>query len=110
MKQYVIDELRPDDYRRIKAYLDQKFGESALDSIYWVPLETGLYDETQKEHTGCQPYYFALELDTGRLACELLVRTKNRIRCQCIAYASAEQRNWLMNSVDAFLNELEIKT
>ena len=110
MKQYVIDELRPDDYRRIKAFLDQKFGTSALDSIYWIPLEPRLYDDTQKAHKACQPYYFALDLEAGHLACELLVRTKNRVRCQCITYASAQQRNWLIDSVDAFFSKLEIKT
>ena len=110
MKHYVIDELRPDDYQRIKAFLDQKFGESALDSIYWIPLEPQLYGDAQKAHTACQPYYFALELVPSRLACELLVRTQNRVRCQCIAYASAEQRNWLIDSIDTLINELEIKT
>ena len=28
MKQYVIDELRPADHKKIKAYLDENFGPS----------------------------------------------------------------------------------
>ena len=109
MKQYVIDELRPDDYQRIKGYLEGRFGASGLGGIYWVPLDPRLYSDIQKEHTECQPFYFALDLNSNRLACELLIRTQNRMRCQCMGYASVEQRNWLMDLVDACFVELEIK-
>ena len=39
---------------------------------------------------------------------ELLVRTQNRIRCECIAYATDEQRNWLIRLVDDMLAQLGI--
>jgi len=110
MKQYVIDELRPADHQMLKAYLEERFGPAALGSIYWVPLDGGLLTKVQAEHRQCQPYYFALELSRERVACELLVRTKNNVRCSCMAYATAKQRNWLIEMVDAIFSRLKIIT
>jgi hypothetical protein len=50
----------------------------------------------------------AVELEETRLSIELLVRTRNRIRCNCIAYATPEQRNWLIRRVDDMLEQLGI--
>jgi hypothetical protein len=67
-----------------------------------------IYSEMQKAHNECQPFYFALELLPDRLACELLVRSQQRIRCHCIQYATESQRNWLIQSVDDVLEKLAI--
>jgi len=108
MKQYVVDELRSEDYSQIKAYLDQRYAVPEFDGLYWIPIAEELLDGVQKAHDDCRPFYFALELSPGRLACELLVRTRQQIRCQCIHYATADQRNWLIELVDAALEELKI--
>jgi len=63
MRQYRIDELRPGEYEKIKSYMDDRFGPSAVDGLYWVPLEDGLLDDVQRTHTDCRPFYFAVELD-----------------------------------------------
>jgi hypothetical protein len=110
MKQYVVDELRPDDHRKLKDFLDTHFAAPGFSGLYWVPLDEQFYADIQKSHLNCQPYYFALELTSERLACEMLVRTNNRIRCQCIQYATEIQRNWLMQVVDAWFDRLEIIT
>ena len=110
MKQYVVDELRPDDYRKLKEYLDANYAVPSVPGLYWLPLDEQLYADVQKDHSDCQPYYFALELTSERLACEMLVRTNNRVRCQCIQYATEIQRNWLMQVVDAWFDRLEIIT
>jgi hypothetical protein len=109
MKQYVIDELRPNDHQRIKRFLEEKYGASQLNGIYWLPLDPGLYSGTQSAHTECQPYYFALDLGPTRLSCELLVRTKSRMRCPCMGYASVAQRNYLIDTVDTCFDALDIK-
>jgi hypothetical protein len=108
MKQYVIDELRPEDYNALKKYLDEKFGQAVMGGIYWIPVETELLTDIQSEHKECRPHYLALELDPGRIACELLVRTQNRMRCDCIQYATVKQRNWLIEWVDRIFNRLDI--
>jgi hypothetical protein len=110
MKQYVIDELRPDDYRKIKGYLDEHFGPSDMGNIYWIPLDASFYDKDQCTHTGCHPLYLVIHLDSSSLAAELLVRTKNRVRCDCIRYASESQLNWFIAFVDSIFSRLEIIT
>jgi hypothetical protein len=110
MRQYVIDELRPEDYTRIKAYLDDTFGEDKMEGLYWVPLDEDYLSDVQGAHGGCKPFYFAIEIGPTALACELLVRTRNRIRCDCIGYATERQRNWLVDRVDAIFETLDIKT
>jgi hypothetical protein len=75
-----------------------------------VPLDAGVLTEIQSEHSDCQPFYFAIALEKDRLAIEMLVRTKNRIRCACIGYASNDQRMWIMDVVDAIFEALDIAT
>jgi hypothetical protein len=110
MRQYVIDELRPADYDTIKAYLDVRFAVPDFDGLYWIPLEENRLTAIQKEHIDCHPFYIALELLPDRLACELLVRSRQRIRCQCIQYASEVQRNWIIQMVDAMFEKLALIT
>jgi hypothetical protein len=109
MKQYVIDELRYPDFEKIKGYLDENFASSGVDGIYWIPVEVELLSDIQTAHVECQPFYFALQLEPQSLACEFLVRTQNRVRCNCIEYATQPQRNWLIQVVDAIFEKLEIK-
>ncbi|RJP92548.1 MAG: hypothetical protein C4518_06745 [Desulfobacteraceae bacterium] len=110
MKQYVIDELRPADQEKIKEYLDAHFGPADMGAIYWIPIEASVYNDTQTCHASCHPLYFALELSEAALTIELLVRTKNKIRCDCICYATEDQFLWLLRVVDAIFERLEIKT
>lgn len=108
MKQYVVDQLRYPDYEKLKALLDQRYGEAVMSAVYWIPLEREVLSPTQLEHRECQPHVAAIELEETRLSMELLVRTRNRIRCNCIAYATEGQRNWLIDIVDRMLEQLGI--
>jgi len=108
MKQYVIDELRPADQLRIKDYLDAHFGPADMETLYWMPLEPSLYSEDQRRHEQCHPLYVVVQLTTTSIAVELLVRTKNRIRCDCIRYADELQMKWAIGVVDAILENLKI--
>lgn len=110
MKQYVIDELRPHDYDRIKKYLDKHFERAELDGLYWIPLEARLLTPVQAKHAACQPFFIALALEPASLGCELLVRTKQHMRCDCLGYATEAQRNWIIDLIDALLAELAIIT
>ena len=75
MKQYVIDELRPEDYKALKKYLDEKFGPAEMDGIYWIAVAPDSLTDIHLQHKECRPHFLALDLDSGRLAFELLVRT-----------------------------------
>jgi hypothetical protein len=108
MKSYVIDELRYQDYEKLKAYLDEAYGQDVLGGLYWLPLPQDRLGPAQMGHDNCQPFYLALELFENRLVCELLVRTRERVRCDCIAYATTGQRDWLIGVVDAIFDKLEL--
>ena len=108
MKQYVIDEIRPADYEKVKAYLDETFGEAGIGGLYWLPLDETLYTAVQRAHSECAPFYLALELEFDRLCGELLVRTRKRVRCDCMHYADQRQRDWLIHTMDAIFDKLEI--
>ena len=110
MKQYVIDELRSSDYKALKAFLDEQFGPAEMNGIYWIPLAVDMLTNIQLAHTECQPQYAAVDLEGNRLACEFLVRSKHRVRCDCIRYATENQRNWLISLIDNIFDQLQIKT
>jgi hypothetical protein len=110
MKQYVIDELRAADYQALKKYLDEHYGPAALGGIYWIPLATEVLTDTQLEHRQCRPHYVAVDLDQSRMACELLVRTQNRVRCKCIGYTTEKQLRWLIALIDNVFSRLKIMT
>jgi len=109
MKQYVIDELRPVDFNKIKEFLDETHEASEVDHLYWFRLDDEILSPLQAEHKNCSPFYFAVELEPDRISFELLARTKNRVKCDCMAYATVDQRNWLIQSVDAAFARLNIK-
>ena len=108
MKQYVIDELRYNDFDDLREYFQTHFSSSGIEGLYWVPLDAEILSATQRSHAECQPHYFAVELEPERLSCELLVRTAARVRCNCIAYANERQRAWLLQVIDAVLEKLAI--
>lgn len=110
MKQYIIDELRPDDYRKIKDYLDENFKSSDVDGIYWIQIDHNLLTKVQAQHGDCQPFYFAVDLEPNLIAFEFLVRTRNRVRCNCMEYATEQQRNWLIRFADSIFERFNIKT
>ena len=110
MKQYVIDELRPADHQKVRKYLDEHFGPPEMGNIYWIPLDASLYDIDQARHSDCHPLFLAIHLEPSSIIGELLVRTKNRIRCDCIRYANESQMNWFVCFVESILSRLSIIT
>jgi len=110
MKQYRIDELRPMDYEKIKAYLDERFGSSHMEGVYWVPLDADLLDQVQSAHVDCQPFCFGVVLEPTVISFELLIRTRNRVRCDCIHYANEAQRDSIVGFADSIFETLKILT
>jgi len=110
MKQYIIDDLRPGEYEKIKTYLDENAGPSKMDGIYWIQIDENILTDIQSEHKECQPFYFAIEIETYRVSFELLVRTRSSIKCNCTSYATESQRNWIIQFADSIFEKLEIIT
>ena len=80
-----------------------------MDGIYWIQLDQNILTDIQAEHTDCHPFYFAADLEPNLIAFEMLVRTRKRMRCACMGYATETQRNWLIRLADSIFDELEIK-
>ncbi len=108
MKQYVIDGLRYNDYQKLKDFLDSHLVSSSIGGIYWLELDPEILTDIQREHVKCHPLVFGLMLEETCLSCEFLVRTQKNIKCECMAYATTDQRNWLIDQVDAILERLDI--
>jgi hypothetical protein len=108
MKQYRIDELRPDDFDKLRRYLDEHHGPCQVEGLYWIPIQTNLLNEVQAAHVRCQPFYFAVELQPTSISFELLIRTTNRVRCDCINYADQEQREHIIYFADKLFEKLKI--
>jgi len=108
MKQYVIDELRPRDHEKIKQYLGDHVGPAEMGDLDWIPIDPSFHTEVQASHTDCHPLYFAVQLQETSIIAELLVRTKNRVRCDCISYANDDQFLWLVHYVNSIFERLEI--
>ncbi len=108
MKQYVIDELRLEDYEKVKEYFNTNCKPASIEGVYWLEIPGDILSETQMGHDACKPFNFALELDENSLACGLLVRASSNIRCHCIAYASLEQRNWLIDTIDSIMEKIGV--
>jgi hypothetical protein len=109
MKQYVIDQLRESDYYQIKEYLSANAESTSLEGIYWVDLPHDLYSAVQNEHSECHPHYFAVNLNWNDIAFELLIRSRQLIRCNCIAYATKQQRDYIIQFADRMLEDLKLK-
>jgi len=110
MRQLLFDEIRQADIKKIKHYLKKHAESTPLGGVYWVNLPEGLWDETQKAHTECQPFYFAIEVGGNYVRIELLIRSRQRIHCKCIKYANSAQRNFILEFADNLLTTLKIRT
>ncbi|MDA8306702.1 MAG: hypothetical protein M0Z81_07740 [Deltaproteobacteria bacterium] len=109
MKQYVIDQLREADYDKILGFLQKNADASEFGDVFWVRLPADLYTDVQKEHEKCRPFCFAVNLSPKQAAFEMLVRSRQVLRCSCIAYADARQRDYIIDYADRMLDELKIK-
>ncbi len=110
MKQYVLDQLREGDFLKLEDYLNDNAEPGDLPGIYWVTIPEPLYEKLQHEHSDCQPFYFAINLSRQAISFELLIRTRKRLRCGCIHYASPKQRDYVLTYADGLFEKLQIVT
>jgi len=110
MKQYMIDQLRENDFLQLEEYLNNNSEAGELPGIYWIPVPESLLERTQLEHLNCQPFYFAINLDRNSISFEMLIRTRSRLRCGCIKYASQKQRDYILDYADGLFEELNLMT
>ncbi len=109
MRQYVVDELRPQEVERIRRYVEDTCEPAGIGGIYWLRMPEDLLSPTQYEHKPCQPHCSAIEIGDRYIKFEMLVRSRMKIRCQCVQMATLQQRNFILAFADKMLDELAIK-
>lgn len=108
MRCYVIDELDEGTIRHIADQLGSLGFASGIANLYWLPLEDSMLLPIHQEHAeSCGPHVMALEVLDTSLRLELLVRAKNKLRCECVCYTSREAEQAMMNQLDDLVEEVQ---
>ncbi len=110
MRAYLIDEIPVQEMAHINGFLTKHAIRSSLDQIFWVQIPNDLLNETQYLHVQCRPHVFAVELGPGWIRLELFVRTLNSMRCDCPAYCTPSQRDYIFRFADGMIEQLKIRT
>jgi hypothetical protein len=108
MRQFVIDEISPMERDNLDSYLKRNTKVGPMAGIFWLPLPQELLGEAQQGHEQCGPFYFAIDIDDKRLCFEFLLRSSSNLHCTCIAYATVEQRQFVLDFIDTMLEEERI--
>ncbi len=110
MRCYRIDDLLPEDLKRVTARMDELGWRGSMDGIWYMPLPDDMLEAEQREHlTECGPHILAVEaVDESTLQMELLVRARGKLRCSCVCYASPRQREAMIERLDSLIRELDI--
>ncbi|MFW6106135.1 MAG: hypothetical protein ACOC5H_02085 [Desulfovermiculus sp.] len=107
MRSYMIDEMLPGQVEQLSLCLQERVGPGPMQGILWFELPQEALTPRQQEHlSSCGPFLLSLETGSTWIKLELLVRARQTFRCDCIGFATAEQRAYGINMVDAAIREL----
>ena len=115
MRQYLLDEIGRGDLPRVRQYLKEHATASSLADIWWVDLPEDLLSPEQFAHRDCRPFRFAVEVGEKEvgdsfLRFEFLIRSREKMRCTCIDYATRQQRDFILAYADRLVEELVLRT
>ncbi|MDZ7759732.1 MAG: hypothetical protein U5L00_05700 [Desulfovermiculus sp.] len=109
MRSYIIDEMLPEQVERLSARLQETAGPSPMQGIIWFELPANLLTPRQQDHlSSCGPFILSLETGSTWIKLELLVRARQTFRCDCIDFATSDQRAYGIGLMDAAIRELDI--
>lgn len=109
MRQIVVDELSREERANLDSYLKRTLRPAGMEGMYWLDLPDDLLALAQQGHQDCGPFSFGIELGETRLLAELLVRSRSKLHCSCISYASGTQRGFLLDFLDRMLAAEQIR-
>lgn len=110
MKAYLIDEISPSNMQKINGFLKNHATRSNLDQIFWLRIPDDLLSDIQFQHSACRPHVFAIELGGDSIKLELFIRSLKGMRCDCQAYCTDQQRDYIFNFTNGMLEQLKIGT
>ena len=105
MRQFVIDELSPLERDNIDSFLKRTLKPGPMVGLYWLAMPDDLLSDTQLEHKDHAPFYLAIELTNSAVKFELLVRSQVNLHCNCIAYTTPAQRQFVLDFMDKMVKE-----
>jgi hypothetical protein len=109
MRQFLIDEIPKRQMEEVSAYLAGKTERSGLDKLFWLDLPKDILAPVQWEHQDCGPHYLAIETGKDFLKFELLVRSRKRLRCDCVQYATPAQEAFLLKFAHNLIESLDLQ-
>jgi hypothetical protein len=109
MRQLLIDEIPRRPMEEIEVYLKEKTVSSGMERIFWLEIPERLLSPVQEEHKTCGPHYLAIETGKDFIKLEFLVRCRERLRCDCVQYATPRQETYLMDFAQALIQALDLK-
>ncbi len=110
MRQYLIDEIRRPDLERLSDYLSEHALASSLEDVWWVQLPEDLLSPQQFSHPELRPFHFAVELGRDFVRFEFLIRSPKTLHHHAIAYATRQQRDFILAFADRLVEDLALKT
>jgi len=115
MRQYLLDEIGRGDLPRVRQYLKEHATASSLEDIWWVDLPEDLLSPEQFAHRDCRPFRFAVEVGEQEVGdsfvrFEILIRSREKMRCTCIDYATRQQRDFILAFADRLVEALVLRT
>ncbi|XPV77861.1 MAG: hypothetical protein ACNI27_08035 [Desulfovibrio sp.] len=113
MRVYSIEEVNNEQAEKVVTAMNAKGFKATLDDMYYIPVPEDILDEEQKSHMeGCGPFMMTLEVQKGleetTFRMELLIRASNILRCSCIAYATPEQREYMIDFLDLLIKQQDV--
>ena len=109
MRQVAINELSDIEVKAMEEYLKINAAPGAIQGVYWFPLPDKVLAAAQAGHEKCGPFVFAIEIVRDTVIFELLVRSSSNLHCTCTSYATAEQRQYLLDFFDRMVLETRVK-
>lgn len=111
MRSILFDELQQQDIQKLTDHLADICEASNLGGVFWLNLPPDLLTVEQAGHADtCGPHRLAVVLEDDSMRIELLVRSEAGMRCTCIGYATASQREFALNFADRLLADLQLET
>jgi hypothetical protein len=109
MRQYYIDEISFLERDNIESYLKRTLKPGPIEGVYWLEVPPDLLGPEQQGHDRCGPFYLSVVLEEKSLRFEFLVRSADNMHCSCIAWATPEQRRFILDFADRLLDEEMIR-
>ncbi len=109
MRSYLVEGFEDAQLEKLSQLLTDMQLQGSMPGLFWLPIPTPMHTTLQDEHVKeCGPYVMGFEIKHQSVQLEFLVRARNALHCQCVAYASPELQMHMMHYVEDLFVQLNI--